>query len=127
MPEAWRAAVAALHGASAGRDTAVLATTVRALLCGEGRADSALVQRAAPARLVQVSEGTGEPRQRVRVDAAEALQPLAGAAWDLQVRAAAAGDVQVSWQANEACVRGLRLRHRPATGWRIVELSSACD
>lgn len=124
--DAWREATAALHRAASGHDPAVLTSLVRALLCGQGKADAHLVQRAAPARVVQVSEGTGQTRQRVRVAAADALLPLEGAAWEPQVRAEA-NEVHVAWHANEACVRGLRLRHRPATGWRIVELSEACD
>lgn len=122
----WREARGALERAAGGRDPEALVAYARALLCGQGAADAALLRRTAPRRIPELSEGTGQARVRVRVDAAQALAPRAGAAWHLQV--GAEGDaVHLNWHANEACVHVVRLQHRPGAGWRTVEVGSACD
>lgn len=124
--DAWRDARAEIERAAGARDPAALVAYARALLCGEGPADAARVLATAPRRIVDVSVGTGQPPQRSRVDAAEALAPRAGAAWALQVQAD--GDaVRLQWHANEACVHGVRLRHQGRAGWRTAETGSACD
>lgn len=122
----WPSARAAIEQAAAGRDVPQLATLLRTYLCDEGAAAAAWVRRHAPTRILERSEGTGESPSRRRVAAADALTPRGGAVYGLQVARATPDRVALHWQADEACVHSVVLRHQ-AGAWAFVEAGSACD
>lgn len=124
--DTWPRARQAIERAAAGRDAPQLLAVLRAYLCGDDAVARAQVARHAPRRILQVSEGTGEPTERRRVPGVAALEPRAGRVFDLAVRAVSRSRVAVQWQADEACVQGVDLAHR-AAGWTFVRVGSACD
>lgn len=123
--DAWEALAAEIRGAAGKREPQRLVALVQAYLCGgDGRA-AEIVLRASPARVLEVSEGTGEPTTRRRVSSRQALQPRGGKAWNASVHAET-NDVSVSFFINEACVRSITFR-MAKPGWRTHAVGEACD
>lgn len=124
-PAPWQQLAGELQRLARDQAPAQLQALVQALLCESGPAAARQLVAAAPRRLTLDAVGTGESPSRLRVDAAEALQPLAGRAWNATLAREGAA-MHLQWQADEACVRTATLSPR-AGRWAFTRLASACD